>query len=890
MSMRQSVGINLLDYRVHRERWTRFPKSRSAASRLRLTLPSLFAAASTESEALAFGNEASQRAWGNGWWDFHADEVSFARRLPSWLLWDKLYRQGGRAEVRFGLADGSIATEMVQSLLGLYFKERGFVEKPDVERRYVVGMPDSFREEHQETLLRNLPWGRQRTQLLWRSVAAVLGASASADELGQSILNHDDEILVVDVQNEYVEATLLRIMDSNSGAPSPSNLVPIRSVASPACHWRGEHSPVDLLFGLRLFSDVPGLGADECLQLAWGKDGLCRLSDPNLLPRHELVVSTEEGFHLRAFDQEVLAQTAENVLSRNVESTEREILTKIQERVGFGAPCAKSVTENLNDLCTWVGSLGRTPRKVLLSGTITRLVGTLAGELGAMESALQPLVQRRAVFLNERVDLQADLVSVGCAHWGALDERGFPGYFEYLEPFSIIGKAPSGRKVKYSLLKLDNEERLATGGREYRNTDLKDVALINKGQSFVRFWFEKGEEHKKVEQRFDPPPDSDCKLSFDVTMVPSQGFARVEIIPDNPDVFKGRRLLLDWDRMVELTEEELQGQMAYPRVMPVTPDPDRQRRKVPLIMSYIRAAKMGKSASLWNPAEGLLDSLGKALQNGRVLGSDPSHPTVDEFIEVLGSHFGIFKNFKLFDWEQDETGKALLRTASALFHRTPEWARAVLCKYMVKKYSESPENPRPQVVLLNCCGRCFFREEEVQVYVKSMISRFTNQLEEYDSNLGATGIGMDNWCRGLQTILRINEEANLFITLEQADELQFLLRRLIELERTRNYRGVRRPGVSRPCQNAMLSIFYLLRVRGRGDGGHFLAPGTGSMEAIESAVESVNIGRWKWVPRGVPVGDDETFQGSLLKFIRMTATMKDVQIIARGEEEIEGTD
>lgn len=91
------------------------------------------------------------------------------------------------------------------------------------------------------------------------------------------------------------------------------------------------------------------------------------------------------------------------------------------------------------------------------------------------------------------------------------------------------------------------------------------------------------------------------------------------------------------------------------------------------------------------------------------------------------------------------------------------------------------------------------------------------------------------------------------ITLDQAEELQFLLRRLIELERTRNYRGTRRPGVSLPCQNAMLSIFYLLRVRGRFDGGGFLSPGSNSMEAIEAAVETVNVGRWKWSREECPL-------------------------------------
>ncbi|MFC7335987.1 hypothetical protein ACFQY0_02255 [Haloferula chungangensis] len=887
---RQSVGINVLDFRVHRERWTRFPKPRAAASRLRLSVPSVFAGAANNSESVAFGNEASHRAWGNGWWDFHSDTEGNAQRIPSWLLWDKLYREGGRAEVVFSRADGSDASETVQSLLGLYFKERGGLERSGAERRYVIGMPDSFREEHQETLLRHLPWGRQRTQLLWRSVASVLGASASADDLGVTAFEADDEVLVVDIQNEYVEATVLRILDSESGATYPSALVPIRSVPSPECHWRSEHSPVDLLFGARLFADIPGLSAEECLSLVWGQNGVPRLSDPNRLPTHEFVISTENGLRERSFDQELLAMTMEDAVGTSPDSEERVVLKRIKEKVGFGAPCTRSVAESLNELCAWACDLKRKPQKILLSGAITRLVGTFSGELDVLTSALRPLIQQGAKIVNDSVDLEADLVSVGCAHWGALDERGFPGYFEYLEPFSIIGRGRSGKKVEYSLLKLENDECLATGGKEYRNTDLMDVALINKGQPLVRFWFKKGEDHKKVDQRFDPPPDADCRLSFDITMVPSQGFARVEIIPSVPDVFKGRRLLLDWDRMVELTKEEMEGQMSYPIVMPVAADPDKLTRKLSLIKNYIRAGKLGKSASVWSPAEGLLSSLGKALQNGRVLGSTPSHPLVGELIEVLSNHYGMFGNFRMSDWENDEIGKALLRTASSLFHRTPEWARVILFDYMAKKRKEDPGNPRPQVVLLNCCGRCFSSEEEVQVFVKSMIARFAHQLDDYDANPGASGVGMDNWCRGLQTILRINEEANLCITLDQAEELQFLLRRLIELERTRNYRGPRRPGVSRPCQNAMLSIFYLLRVRGRGDGGEFLAPGTNSMEAIEAAVEAVNMGQWKWVPRGVPVGEDQSFQGSLLKFIRMTATMKDVRIIASGEEEMEGSD
>jgi hypothetical protein len=886
ITKRQAVGINVLDYRAHRERWANLPKTKAAASRLRLSLPSVFAAPVNDSEAVAFGNEANHRSWGDGRWDFHSDPALGPKRLPSWLLWDRIYRQGSRAKILFPRADGTVIVETAQSLLGGYFKQRGSLEKTVDPRRYVIGMPESFKEEHQELLLRYLPWGRTHTQLLWRSVAAILGASAVGDELGVSLLKSGDQVLVIDLQNEYLEASVLKIVDSDSGAPFPSNLVPIRSVPSSDCYMRVEHVPFDMVFGLRLFGEELGFHAEDYLNFVWGLDGLARLSDPNFLTNYELLISSERGLHKRVLHQRELSDTAERVLACNLNPHELDMISRMKELVGLESSCETSVLNGLSKVCFWAAGLGNMPRKILLSGTVSRLIGTLSNDLDVFKPALAPLVSRGAVVLNKKLDPQRDLIAAGCAHWGALDESGYPGYFEYLEPFAIIGRGPSGKKVQYSLLKLDNDECLATGGKEYRNTDLKDIALIHKGQPFVRFWFRKGDEHKKVDQFFVPPPAADCRLSFDITMVSSQGYAKVEIIPDVPDVFKGRRLLLDWDRMVELTDSEMQGQMSYPTATPLDPDPYRHSRKINLVKDYVKFGKMGKNASLWTPADQMLGSLGKALQSGRVLGSDPSNPLVEDFVSILDSHFRQFRNYGPEDWESDELGRALLRTASSLFHRTPSWAKQILFDHLIKKRSEDPDNPRPQVVLLNCCGRCFSSEEEVQLYVKAMIARFSHQLDEYKANPGSVSVGMDNWCRGLQIILRINEETNLFITLEQAEKLQYLLRCLIEFERTRNANGPQRPGVSRPCQNAMLSIFYLLRVRGRGDGGGFLAPGTEAMEAIKDAVQSVNAGMWKWVPPGVSVGEDDSFQESLLKFIGRTATMKDLRIIASGEDEI----
>jgi hypothetical protein len=315
IAKRQAVGINVLDYRAHRERWSHLPKAKAAASRLRLSMPSVFAAPANDSEAVAFGNEANHRAWGDGKWDFHSDPALGPERLPSWLLWDRIYRQGGRAEIPFPRADGTVIVETAQSLLGGYFKQRGVLEKTAEARRYVIGMPDCFKEEQQELLLRHLPWGRTRTQLLWRSVAAILGATAGGDEHGVKLLMSDDQVLVIDLQNEYIEASVLEIVDSDSGAPFPSNLVPIRSVPSSDCYLRVEHAPVDLVFGLRLFGEDLGFDVEDCLNFVWGFDGLARLSDPSSLQNFELLISTEHGLHKRVLHQRELSDTAGNVVA-----------------------------------------------------------------------------------------------------------------------------------------------------------------------------------------------------------------------------------------------------------------------------------------------------------------------------------------------------------------------------------------------------------------------------------------------------------------------------------------------------------------------------------------------------------------------------------------------
>jgi hypothetical protein len=74
------------------------------------------------------------------------------------------------------------------------------------------------------------------------------------------------------------------------------------------------------------------------------------------------------------------------------------MILRMRELVGFEAPCDICVLDALSEVCSWAAGLGQMPQKILLSGTVSRLIGTLSNNLEVFKSALAPLLSRGLLF------------------------------------------------------------------------------------------------------------------------------------------------------------------------------------------------------------------------------------------------------------------------------------------------------------------------------------------------------------------------------------------------------------------------------------------------------------------------------------------------------------
>ena len=71
-----------------------------------------------------------------------------------------------------------------------------------------------------------------------------------------------------------------------------------------------------------------------------------------------------------------------------------------------------------------------------------------------------------------------------------------------------------------------------TGGKTYTNDSLRNVAKLPRGRKQVRFKFRKDGEFKQIVQDLNLVTKKDVWLSFGVELIPSQGYAKIKILPE----------------------------------------------------------------------------------------------------------------------------------------------------------------------------------------------------------------------------------------------------------------------------------------------------------------------------------------------------------------------
>lgn len=104
--------------------------------------------------------------------------------------------------------DNAAATSRFRSLLEQYFYALKAECPPSSNiTRNIIVVPDNYDANTQECILSNsLP--REKTLLLWRSVAAVLGAEKQLEDAG---VKAGDHVAVIDFQDRFVDISMLEI-------------------------------------------------------------------------------------------------------------------------------------------------------------------------------------------------------------------------------------------------------------------------------------------------------------------------------------------------------------------------------------------------------------------------------------------------------------------------------------------------------------------------------------------------------------------------------------------------------------------------------------------------------------------------------------------------------
>ncbi|HUW30155.1 MAG TPA: hypothetical protein VM223_00930 [Planctomycetota bacterium] len=763
----------------------------------------------------------------------------------------------------------------------------------------VVAMPDHFTERPQENLLAALPWDRGKVRLLWRPVAAVLAWTENMSDQQMRELD-GGRVAAVDIGNADISVTVLGLRKVERAGRQ--YLVPVRDLPEHRYFKMWPARPFDLATAESLFHiKEVWHGAEQVWQLCTGSDIL--LQDAGrVAPRAcgRLLIATPDGWQNLQVTADELAQARRRALKDGPSESAGPLLRHLEAaRTQAGHTSSVGASRHMavlrDKLPSWIRDLGGEPFPMLLFGSVTEVRidegRTLACEM--VEELYRQNPRQVPPSCPGRGLPVSGVVSRGCAVYGIREQMKLPTYFERLPRFRVLGvDEVTLEPVDVDLITVHgdgqegvaavgNEEgqRLAEGGKPYRK-QLPHVAKIVRGNRAVCFRLKREEVEKQLVQDFGFASVRDCILSFDVCMRPAQGFAVVRIIPDAPGFFGGNEVVLDWDRMEPAKERKMGWPECAPLELSAGATAKDNAKKA--IRDYVDLVRW----KWWPDAEAKLAVVASRMQSGRTMGSDPQG--ADDLLDALGAHYGYYVQQGTFG--QHVAGRAdatkklktLMRAASALFSRTPNWAVGFLEQEFKRVLRDRPDDPKPTPVFLHAAGRCFSCYDHVRLFAECMHARFQSCLHAADVG-DLPSLRMNNWCKALYLILRLNSGAVAAIGAQRADQLAGELAELLDFERNEHeHEG--RQGISDPYKYAMRALFYLLRVRMRH--GRFLTDwqeeGTVA-NRICLNLEATNNTRTGWPAPVLHAAPGETMQTCLLRFLRSEATAIDLRILRRAE-------
>ena len=561
----------------------------------------------TPSERPRAGNHACQEAWGRGAKLPSTQLSRMLSRVPAWVAWQVLGEvESVRPRWSYVNALGDENDVELQEI----FRSLALsaeASNADTAEFKVVPMPEHFEERSQENLLRAMPWPSSSVRLLWRSVAAVLAHTRSMKR--DTLHGHD--VAVVDLCNAEVCVTVLELRAERKAARN--FIVPKRDLPEENRFQRWSVVPFDWALCSAIVDDaLDSLAFDAVWQIVSGWPVMPSIASSTQEKKEErLLLQKGEQWHEITISAPQVLHAARRTLLEGYRADDSALWERVEESSSVPRPenrhnYGKVLREFLPE---WLGNLKDPPRTAIVCGDVA----------GVDTGAGTPLADRMVDWLIDGspveevlcgVDGDADpgnTVATGCSIYGVREQLGLPTYLDTLPHFYIRGRDANGKRVKLDLL----DKRVARGGEIYRN-ELQDAALIRSGSDEVPFRLEREGEKKRLKQKFRNAPSQDCTLSLQAEVQPAQGFARVRIVPEVEDLFHGREVTLNWDKMAPDLEEE-EDRAAVPPCWEIKAERQVRAYAKPHIERYVRAVQRAD----WRRAKRHVKSAGEQMQSGR---------------------------------------------------------------------------------------------------------------------------------------------------------------------------------------------------------------------------------------------------------------------------------
>ena len=672
------------------------------------------------------------------------------RRLPISIAWHLLVAASDRRILWKG-------GESILIPLANIIADHVVIFLQDDVRDIVLAIPNDLHEFGQHAIISAMKRKGYNVTLLWRPVAAAISWCNRLPVVeAKAMLEKDDNLIVIHLGADNFEIVPLRLRKIEHNGIK--YVVPLRTRPRQRKIYGGIFalcSAAELLIE-KLYGDKDHAAIWQAFAIfpeLWKiAKGETEYNGNNKIYIH--VKNTWNRWNPQKYLHEALqnahlkSEWLENLINK---CCELDISKTLPERINLTEYVRESVQGALKQChgdvvgAIITGNLEHLP--VNDSQTLKHIIFEELEKAG-LEYNASPEPAGTYIFHPEGTDV--DLIAEGCLIYHNRISKNLPTYFDTLPKLDIRARI-LGRPEWCSLVKDDEVE----GGKTYVNPETPRFA-IKPAQKEIDFFLrrEDAKEFRKLPFTLPGPAPSQIGLDLKVTMQPAQGFASVEVVPEEVTDFGREQLYLDWSRMSPSLLPPEQVGIGYPKTFSIkTHSKVYSYSRQNLILYLDTSSLMPNYLDVLKILRDEIKKQRRVLYSYgdytpfRLVNEDGNLPDgvereiLREVIKKMGSEIQKIISSKMTKNRIHEL-KILRQTATWLYAGAPE-----SCYSHIRAVFEGKTFKAP-VDVIHAAGRSFVKDEDIKKFFNIATARIKSSYER-----------TNNWVSSISHILQYRENA-----------------------------------------------------------------------------------------------------------------------------------